>query len=43
MADFRKHQPRGKDGKYKTYKLIIRILKRIIDPCKKKRNFRQKY
>lgn len=42
MADFRNFQPRGNDGKYKPYKFLIKIIKGIIDSCRKKKNYKLK-
>ena len=36
MVDFKKHQPRGNDGKYKTYHIIIKLIKRVVELCQKK-------
>jgi len=41
--DFKKYQPRGKDGKYKTYKFIIKIMKGFVELCKKKNHYKLKY
>jgi len=36
MVDFKKHQPRGRDGKYKTYHMLIKLIKQVVELCQKK-------
>jgi len=36
MADFKKYQPRGSDGKYMSYGVIIRAIKSFFELWLKK-------
>jgi len=41
MSDFRKHQPRRKNGKYANYTFVIKIMKWIIEKWKENLNCKQ--